>query len=138
MKRQREFKSPRDAASQDELRRQLIAFEGNVADAVATIETSMMSRLNVKERITNAEGVIVAPGESLGIISAVTRVQLAAPGPQDAGKFLAICKGAGAPVNTTVYAPARCLINGGGTFVIASAGLLQLFFCDGVDYWTVP
>jgi hypothetical protein len=136
MKRIRDFKSPTDPAKADELRRQLVQFEQNVSDMGAQLEQAKMARLNVKVRISNAEGLTVAPGQSIGIIAAVTRVQLEAPTAADEGKFLAICKGPGAPSNTTVYAPARTLINGAATYVITANGLLQLFYCDGVDYWT--
>lgn len=135
MKRIRDFKAPIDARSADELRRQLVQFETNTSDALDFLGLTSMRRLQVKVRITSSNGQTVAPGQSLGITATVTRVQLAPPTPGDAGKFLAICKGAGAIGNTTVYAPGGSLVNGAASYVITANGILKLFYCDGIDYW---
>lgn len=136
MKRIRDFKAPSDPAKADELRRQLVQFEDNISEMEARLEQAKMARLDVKTRISSEEGLTIAPGQSVGIIAAVTRVQLTRPTFADRGKFSAICKGAGAPSNTDVFAGAGYLINGAATYTITANGLLQLFYCDGVDYWT--
>lgn len=136
MKRIRDFKSPRDQASQDELRRQVVTFEGNVSDAFDEVAVFGLRRLRVLQRVSNSNALLVGPGHSVGITAAVVQVQLAVPGPQDAGKFLAICKGLGAPSNTIVFAPKGSLVNGAASYLITANGLLKLFYCDGVDYWT--
>lgn len=138
LKRIRDFKAPKDETTAVELRRQLGQFESNVSDMGDAIAANAMAPLEVTEREGRTDALTVAPGQSLGIVSTVARVQLATPRASDAGKFLAVCKGAGAASNTDLMAPAGSLINGASTFTIATSGMLQLVFCDGANYWTGP
>ena len=136
MKKIRDFKPALDPSSARELSRQLRQLEDNTSDAFDAAALVAQRRLAVRKRITSANGERVAPGQSLGIAATVTSVQLDPIGPADAGKFLAICKGPGAPSNTVVFAPSSALINGSPSYTITANAILQLFYCDGVDYWT--
>jgi hypothetical protein len=136
VKQLRDFTAPTDPRKADELRRQVLQLERNITDFAREVVVSFMQRLRVLRRITNEEGVVVAPGQSVGITAGVTRVQLAAPGAVDAGKFLVVCQSPGIAVTTTVYAPAGSLISGVDTYVLPSNGRAYVFYCDGVDYWT--
>lgn len=135
LKRIRDFKAPKDEASADELRRQLGQFEQNVSDMGDAILAVTMAPLSPVERDGRTDGLTVAPEQSLGIISTVTRVQLAKPSAADAGKFLVICKGGGAASNTLVIAPAGSKINDTATFLITTSYTMLLVYCDGVNYW---
>lgn len=138
LKRIRDFRAPVDAATAAELRRQLGQFEDNVSDMGDALKQAAMQPLAIRARDGRTNSLSVAPGQSLGIASTVARVQLERPRPVDAGKFLAVCKGAGAASNTDLMAPAGTLINGAALFTIVTSGRLQLVYCDGVNYWTAP
>jgi hypothetical protein len=129
------FVIPVDQLSGTELRRQIIEFQDNVAILAAQITRATMAALDVIERDAVSDAMTVAPGQSIGIVSTVARVQLLQPSAADAGKFIMVCKGAGPASNTEVLAPSGSLINGASSFTITTSGLLQLIFCDGVDYW---
>lgn len=134
----RDYRAPVDAAAALDLRRQLGQLEQNVSGMGDAIVLAAMQRLQVKATEESGDALTVAPGQSLGIVSTVARVQLAAPRPADAGKFLAICKGAGAASNTDLLAPSGSSINGATLFTVTASGVLQLVYCDGVNYWTGP
>ncbi len=136
MKLQRDFKAPVEKAGATRLREQLVAFAGDVQNALIGVLSVTLRRLRVAARISNTEGLTVAPGESIGIIAAVTRVQLAVPSAANAGTFLVICQFPGVAVTTTVYAPEGSLINGAATYVLPTNGRAYVVYCDGVDYWT--
>lgn len=138
LKRIRDFRAAVDAPTAEELRRQLGQFEQNVSDLGDAIMAAAMQRLEIKERDGRTNKLTVGPGQSLGIAATVTQVQLATPTAADSGKFLVICKGAGAVTNTFVNAPAGSLINGASSYTIATSGVLRLLFCDGTNYWTGP
>lgn len=138
LKRIRDFRAPTDEATAAELRRQLGQLEQNISDMGAALAAAAMRRLEVAFREARSNVVVVAPGQSVGIVSTVASVQLARPTAADAGKFLAVCKGAGAASNTNLLAPAGSSINGAALFTIATSGLLQLVYCDGANYWTKP
>jgi hypothetical protein len=137
LKRTRNFTSAKDDASADELRRQLVQFESNVSDMGDAMDKSTMQRLSVKERDGRVDTLTVGPGQSVTIISTVTRVQLDKPRPGDEGKFLAICKGGGAASNTLVTAPVGAKINDTATFLITTSYMILLVYCDGVNYWAI-
>lgn len=134
----RDFRAPVDAATAAELRRQLGQLEQNVSDMGDALSSAAMQPLSVIEQDGRSNALTVGPGQSLGIASAVARVQLTRPTVADAGKFLAICRGAGAGPAVVVQAPARSTINGAASFSFAATGVLRLIYCDGVNYWTGP
>jgi hypothetical protein len=131
----RDFKAPKDEATANELRRQLGQFESNISDMGDAIVAGAMAPLEVTERDGRTDLLTVGPGQSLGIVNTVSRVQLAKPRAEDAGKFLVICKGGGSATNTQVLAPAGSKINDSPTFLITTSYMMLLVYCDGINYW---
>lgn len=140
LKRIRDFKSPKDDASAEELRRQLVQFEQNVSDMGDAQAKSAMPRLaRTSPKIIHDDSCVMAPGQFQLFDTSVTNVSttFATPQPGDAGKFSFVINLPGSTSNLYLRAPAGRTINGLDHATIATAGN-ALVFCDGVNYWTVP
>ncbi len=132
----RQFKEANTPEGARDLSRQLSRFEDNVGDITARLDQAKMERLTPKS-LEVASGIpTVGPGQSLGIVDAVTDVQLDKFTASDAGKFLAICKAAGVGA-TNVHPPNGAKLNGATTAYAMGAGGMLLVYCDGVAYWAV-
>jgi hypothetical protein len=137
----REFTDPIDARTARQLTRQVAEFEENVSAETASIRTAYLARLTAKDTSARTSGVIVAPGESLGVDTAAASldVLLERPSAKNAWRLVALFKRVAAN-NLTVRAEGAALdkgaalINGATSLVISSAGL-TLLLSDGENYW---
>jgi hypothetical protein len=135
LRKLREFTDPTDPRTARQLTRQLVEFEENVAVETASIRAEHLPNLTAKDDSTRDDGVILAPGESLGVdtTSGSLSVVLEAPGPKNAGKLAAIFKRVAA--NTVTVRPdGGALINGATSLAITARGL-RLILSDGKAYW---
>lgn len=140
LKRIRDFKAPKDDASAEELRRQLVQFEQSVSDMGDAMQQTGMPRLvRTGPRIIHDDSCVMAPGQFQLFDTSVTNVSttFATPQPGDAGKFSFVINMPGSTSNLYLRAPAGRTINGTDHATIVTAGN-ALIFCDGVNYWTVP
>ncbi|HEY6924407.1 MAG TPA: hypothetical protein VI653_13130 [Steroidobacteraceae bacterium] len=140
LKRIRDFKAPKDDASAEELRRQLVQFEQNVSDMGDAQAKSAMPRLvRTSPKIIHDDSCVMAPGQFQLFDTSVTNVSttFATPQPGDAGKFSFVINLPGSTSNLYLRAPAGRTIDGADHATIVTAGN-ALIFCDGVNYWTVP
>jgi hypothetical protein len=131
----RNFTDPTNAKSAAELTRQIADFEDNVAAETASIRDEFMLELKPKSTSTRTNGVIVAPGEYLGVdtTSSDLLVVLEKPSAQNAGRFAGITKRVA--VNTmNVVVEGGALINGATPYAATAVGLYP-FLSDGEAYW---
>jgi len=135
LRKVREFTDPTDARTARQLTRQLGEFEDNCAAETAEIRNSYAPNLTPKERATAESGVIIAPGQSLGVdtTDGDLEVVLEAPSSKNAGRDAAIYK-RNAANTITVRADGGALINGAATLALTAVGLTYLF-SDGEEYW---
>lgn len=135
LRKLREFTDPTDARTARQLTRQLGELEENCAAETASIRLEHLPNLTAKDDSTRDDGVILAPGESLGVdtTSASLSVVLEAPDAESAGRLAAIFKRVAA--NTVTVRPdGGALINGATSLAITAVGL-RLILSDGKAYW---
>lgn len=133
----RDFKAPTDAATAAELRRQLGEFEANVASMGDEIAKPTMPRLSVADRDRRSSGLLLAPGQAAGIVTASgdTYVSLSKPQPGDEGKFVYLWS-PNQLNHIFVNVAAGSKINGVDQSVFNMAARFTiLIFCDGIGYW---
>lgn len=119
-----------------ELARQLGTLEDNVSSMGSRLELVKHERLTVKTREATNNAQTLSPGQSVGVVYSVATVQLTRPSASDAGKFCALCIGAGGAVALTLMAATGSKVNGAASIALAAAGLV-LLYCDGANYWAV-
>lgn len=136
LRKLREFTDPTDARTARQLTRQLGELEENCAVETASIRTEHLPNLKAKDDSTRDDGVILAPGESLGVdtTSSGLSVVLEEPSAKNAGRLAGIFKRVAA--NTVTVRPdGGALINGATSLAITARGL-TLILSDGKAYWS--
>jgi hypothetical protein len=135
MRKVREFTDPTDARTARQLTRQVAELEDNAANETAEIRNGFQQKLKPKTLNTAASGVVVAPGQSIGVDTSGGDIEvlLEEPSPKYEGLFIVISKRSA--LNTiTVRANGGALIDGASSVAVTALGL-KLLFCDGVEYW---
>ena len=140
LKRIRDFKAPKDEASQEDLRRQLVAFESNVSDMGNAITQAAQQRLSAGSLpvgTSSAAGLVVAPGQfqTIDTRPGVVRIGLAKPARKDAGTFVVLIDIGGGANNMNVRCDG-CLFDSAVSVVFAVT-FAALIFCDGTNYWRI-
>jgi hypothetical protein len=136
LRKVREFTDPTDARTARQLTRQVAELEENVAAETASIRADHLPRFASKGTGERSSGVIVAPGESLGVDTTSDSIEviLQQPGAKTAGMLAAVYKRVAA--NTLTLRPAGdALVNGTSVLAVTSVGL-TLLLSDGKNYWT--
>jgi hypothetical protein len=139
LKRIRDFKAPKDAASQDELRRQLGQFEGNVSDMGDALRQAALAKLTANlPNTTGTRGPVLSPGQfhfgdtRKGTIS----IALATPSGKDAGTFIVLIDLGGSAGAFYVQA-LDCKYENAATGTLTVSTYAALIFCDGTNYWRI-
>lgn len=135
LRKVREFTAPTDEKSARVLVRQLGELEQNAADETARIRAETLPVLRLLHPATATSGDTLAPGQSLGVDTADSDVEilLVAPEAKFQGQLAAIFKRVAA--NTITVRPlAGALINETDSAAITAVGM-TLIFCDGSAYW---
>lgn len=119
-----------------ELRRQLQQLERGAKSAVETLAQGTLEPLDVLGTEARVNGLRLGPGQALGLVATVTRIQLETPRAEDAGRFAVLYVRGAATVD--LIAPVSSEVNAAALYAWApaAAGAL-LLFCDGLSYWTV-
>ncbi len=139
LKKIRDFKAPKDDATADELRRQLVQFESNVSDMGDTMTQAAMQRLTVAKTAIGTKttvGLIVAPGQSQAVDTrtGTVPVALAKPTAADAGTFIVLIDLGGSAGSLFVQGQG-CKIENAASAILTAASYAILIFCDGSNYW---
>lgn len=136
LKRVSDFTAPKDEASAIELRRQLVAFQGNVSDMSDRIGALAMPRLGqVRPGVVQDSQTVLYPGSfqlfdtTAGNIDAA----LAKPDSSGSGTFVVVVDVATGANNLTLHAESGCTVNATDSVLVTT--FLALLFCDGVNYW---
>lgn len=136
MKRIGDFTAPKDEQSGIELRRQLLAFQGNVSDMGDALQVTAMQRLaQVRPTVVRDSKTILYPGSFQLFDTAPGPIDagLAKPAAGDAGKFIVTIDVNTGANNLTLHAASGCTVNTASSVVVTT--YLALIFCDGVNYW---
>ncbi len=136
LRKVREFTDPIDPRTARQLTRQIAELEENAAAETASIRSAHLPRFASKGTGERSSGIIVAPGESLGVdtTSDSIEVVLQQPSAKTAGMLAAVYKRVAA--NTLTLRPAGdALVNGATVLAVTAVGL-TLLLSDGENYWT--
>lgn len=138
LKRLRDFKAAKDDASAEELRRQLVTFEGNVSDMGDRLKKLSMQRLSAAPGTVGIGKQVIAPGQfqvvdtRLGTIP----ISLAKPTSADSGTFVMLIDIGGSAGSIRVQCD-RCTLDLQASSIITAANFTVQIFCDGSNYWRV-
>lgn len=142
LRRIRDFKAPKDDASADELRRQLVQLETNISDMADTMNQAALQRLargRVSTGTATTVGLFVSPGQFQFVDTRTGTVPLglAKPSSGDAGTFVTLIDLGGAAGSVSVQGQGCKYENSTGATVLTVATWAALIFCDGTDYWRI-
>lgn len=136
LKKIRDFRAPNDAATANELRRQLGELEQNVSNMGDGIALAAMQRLARRSDTQTEKALTVAPGQfqavdtRLGTIS----VGLAKPTAAQAGTFIVLVDIGGGAGSIYIQGQGCKYENAAAAFLTVTT-FAALIFCDGVNYW---
>lgn len=139
LKKIRDFRAPKDDATADELRRQLVQLESNISDMGDVMTQAAMQRLTVAKTTIGTKttvGLMVAPGQfqAVDTRTGTVPVALAKPSGADAGAFVVLIDLGGSAGSLFVQGQG-CKIDNVSTKILIATTYAILLFCDGSNYW---